>query len=251
MVTEKAVLLIDNSNGRTKFCLWERGGLKSEIRILATKDISEYAVKQLTTDWCYSSVYVSSVVPNTAEILSRSFCCPVYFLRSEAVLPIDFSSYSGKETLGSDRIANVMGAIDWHRFPVIAVDLGTAITFDVLLEKTPGSYMFAGGVIAPGLSLFKEYLPSRTALLPQLSDSFHGGVEHIGQDTQEALHFGFISGARGMVRSILSDIAASLGTSPFIVATGGDAPWAAQHLPEIDVIDTHLTFRGLAKFAYN
>ncbi len=251
MNNNNSVLLIDNSNGRTKFRLWKQSALQPEVRVIPTAEISEARVKNLLHDWCFSSVTVCSVVPETADILSHSFCCPVKFLNANADLPIDFSSYPGRATLGADRVANAVGSLEWNQFPAIIVDLGTAITFDVVLRNTSDGYIFAGGVIAPGLSLFSEYLSTRTALLPPVCESGELSGGYIGQNTQEALRLGFLSGAKGMIRSILEDISASLDSAPFIIATGGDAAWAAEHLSEINLVDAHLTFRGLAKFVQN
>lgn len=251
MYNDTSVLLIDNSNGRTKFRLWKQSALGAEVRVIPTAEISESRVQRLLRDWQFSSVAICSVVPETADILSRSFRCPVDFLDADAKLPIDFSSYPGRATLGADRVANAVGALEWNQFPAIIVDLGTAITFDVVIKDTSAGYLFSGGVIAPGLSLFKEYLSSRTALLPPVYESGDLPKSYIGKNTQEALRLGFLSGAKGMILSILEDISASLNSAPFIIATGGDAGWAAEHLSEINLVDAHLTFRGLAKFVQN
>ena len=49
--------------------------------------------------------------------------------------------------LGSDRIANSIGAYYKFKKSTIVIDFGTATTFDVV--KKPGIY--DGGVIAPGI----------------------------------------------------------------------------------------------------
>ncbi len=249
MNSDLATLLVDNSNSRTKFRLCQGGLVGSELRILSTNEISVPAVRNLLRGWAFQSVYVSSVVPRTAEILAASFSCPVHFLRTDKCLPVDFISYPGRETLGADRIANVLGTLYWKRFPCIAVDFGTAITYDVVVQDSDSDIRFAGGVITPGLSLFRDYLSSRTALLPALSDTFTPPFNSIGCDTKHAILSGFMSGTRGMIGNILNDLASALQTSPFVVATGGDAEWVANHLSEIDVVDSLLTFRGLAFFA--
>ena len=54
--------------------------------------------------------------------------------------------------LGADRLLNAVAGIEKYGTPLIVVDLGTAITFDVISED--GAYL--GGVISPGMELGME-----------------------------------------------------------------------------------------------
>lgn len=249
MKTESSFLLIDNSNSRTKFCLQSAAGAYSDLRVLPTDSITPLLVADVVSDWSFSSVFICSVVPRVAAILADSFQVPVRFLNADGDLPVDFSCYPGIHTLGADRIANVIGAVEWNRFPFIAVDLGTAITFDVVEKSATGKPFFRGGIIAPGLGVFRDYLSVRTALLRPFCESDLHSFTGIGQDTLQAVQFGFRSGAKGMIQQILDDISASLDAVPFIIATGGDAKWAEQNVKGIATVDSLLTFRGLSRFA--
>ena len=72
--------------------------------------------------------------------------------------------YPKPDTIGPDRLANAVAAR--HRFgaPVVVVDFGTAVTFDVV--NRAGNYV--GGIIAPGLAAMTDYLHEKTALLPRI-----------------------------------------------------------------------------------
>src|SRR5208282_6092577 len=72
--------------------------------------------------------------------------------------------YPRPDSIGPDRLANAVAAR--HRFgaPVVVVDFGTAVTFDVI--NRAGNY--AGGIIAPGLAAMTDYLHEKTALLPRI-----------------------------------------------------------------------------------
>ena len=87
--------------------------------------------------------------------------------------------YPKPDTIGPDRLANAVAAR--HRFgaPVVVLDFGTAVTFDVVDRH--GNY--AGGIIAPGLSAMTSYLHEKTALLPaiKIRDVHHA----IGKSTTE------------------------------------------------------------------
>ena len=63
--------------------------------------------------------------------------------------------------VGADRIVNALAAYELFGGPIIAVDFGTATTFDCV--DASGAYV--GGAIAPGLQISAEALTSRTARL--------------------------------------------------------------------------------------
>lgn len=249
MTAANTTLLIDNSNSRTKFRLCVNGIVGDELRVLPTKQITGESLKSALSGWFFSSVCICSVVPETTAVFKSFFSCPVKFVTAYDDLPVDFSCYEGRATLGADRIANAIGALDWGRLPVVAVDLGSAVTFDVLDRGPLGKPLFIGGVIAPGLPVFYDYLSSRTAMLPRLEHRCFSEGLCVGQNTEQAMRCGIEAGGKGMLRGILSNIEAGLGVRPFVIATGGDAAWAANLLPEINLVDPILTFRGLACIA--
>ena len=248
---KNSILLIDNSNSRTKFLLSRQGLLEGELRVLPTRRLTIEKVRELLFDWEFSSVCISSVVPGKAELLAQCFHCPVSFVRVHENLPVDFSSYGGRKKLGADRVANILGALDWNRFPVIAVDLGTAITFDLVTTDSSGSVTFVGGIISPGVSLFRDYLPAQTSLLPSFVGKPLPLEVGVGNTTEQAMLYGITSGMKGMISSIITDLSSALEEPPFVIATGGDARWASELVPEINAVDSLLTFRGILRFALN
>ena len=245
----KTALLVDISNSRTKFRLCVNGVIGEELRVLPTNQITVPSLKTCIRGWLFSSVLISSVVPRAAELVQNAFAAmPVRFVSVSDSLPVDFSEYAGRDTLGADRVANVLGASLLGRFPVVAVDLGTAITFDVLTRDSNQKTQYRGGVIAPGRALFQNYLSTNTALLPAVDSSLEATPLLIGQNTQQAIQSAGWYGFRGMIREILTEISSSLDSKPYVIATGGDADWAAAHVPEIHEVDPLLTFRGIVTF---
>lgn len=243
------VLLVDISNSRTKFRLYVNGIIGGELRVLPTNQITELSVKACVNGWMFSSVIVSSVVPYAAEVVRYAFPSqPVRFVSLRESLSVDFSRYAGRDTLGADRIANVLGVAHYGRFPIIAVDLGTAITFDVITGNGKQKPRYRGGVIAPGRALFRTYLSMNTALLPAVDLSFDELPLPIGENTQQAIRSAGWYGFRGMIREIITEITSSLSSEPYVIATGGDAEWAAAYVPEIHEVDQLLTFSGMVSF---
>ncbi len=240
--SEAPTLLIDNSNTRTKFMLDVGGNLGAEQRVIPTADIAVDSVRSLLQGWSYRRALLCSVVPAAVQTLTAACGVPLRLLTVDSPMNIALD-YPGTATLGADRIANAMAAAALCTAPCVAVDLGTAVTFDVIAAGAVRP-RFIGGVIAPGLGVMVQYLTRNTALLPAVEPA--ASPRGIGRSTKEALEAGTVHGYRGLVREILRSIAAELGQKPYVIATGGDAALLAAQLPEIDRVEPLLTFQGLS-----
>ena len=148
--------------------------------------------------------------------------------------------YPHPETIGPDRLANALAAR--HRFgaPVVVVDFGTAVTFDVV--DRAGNYV--GGIIAPGLAAMTDYLHEKTALLPRIKIREIQGP--IGKTTEQAMLVGAVHGYRGLICELILELKRELNTRRLpVVATGGYSRLIASKLPEITAVDPLLTLEGL------
>jgi type III pantothenate kinase len=148
--------------------------------------------------------------------------------------------YPKPNSIGPDRLANAVAAR--HRFgaPVVVVDFGTAVTFDVVDAR--GNYI--GGIIAPGLAVMTDYLHEKTALLPKIK--IREIKSTIGRSTEEAMLVGAVHGYRGLVRELIAELKRELGEKNLpVVATGGYAKLIAAKLPEISAVAPDLTLEGL------
>ena len=239
-------LLVDNSNTRTKFALWN-GAWVADVRVLPTSEVSVEQIQRLLEGWSFDSVCLCSVVPMAAEEIRRfAQALPVHELCASVVRGVDFSAYPGISTLGADRVANVLAALKHAPLPLVAVDAGTATTFDVVVEEG-GQPRFMGGVIAPGLRAVAGCLQSRTAMLPVCDPQVEGPV--IGRNTAEALSSAITVGYPGMMESILDGIEAELGCGIHVVVTGGDAAWLVSRLRRQCELVPDLTMQGIAQAA--
>ena len=106
------------------------------------------------------------------------------------------------KTIGPDRLANAVAARQRFGAPVVVVDFGTAVTFDVVDAK--GNYV--GGIIAPGLAAMTDYLHEKTALLPKIK--IREVKTAIGKSTEQAMLIGAVHGYRGLVRELIARIEA-------------------------------------------
>src|SRR6516165_5813946 len=147
--------------------------------------------------------------------------------------------YDNPKEVGADRIANVVAATDRINGASIVVDFGTATTFDVVTAK--GEY--AGGVIVPGITISAEALFEKAARLWRVEIRRPDRV--VGKTTagsvQSGLYFGYLSLVDGMIERI----AAEIGGSPRVIATGGLAELFGGGSEKIEQIDPLLTLKGL------
>ena len=147
--------------------------------------------------------------------------------------------YDNPKEVGADRIVNAVAAYEQFRQGLIAVDFGTATTFDVISPR--GEYL--GGAIAPGLGIAHDALFYRASKLPRVE--LTAPARAIGKNTvesmQSGLFFGFVALVDGMVRRISGE----LDFEVKVIATGGIARSIAAATETIEQVDEHLTLRGL------
>ncbi len=148
--------------------------------------------------------------------------------------------YPRAETICPDRLANAVAARHHFGAPVVVVDFGTAVTFDVVNAR--GDYI--GGIIAPGLAAMTEYLHEKTALLPRIRIQEVHSV--IGKSTEQAMLIGAVHGYRGLVRELIGQLRRQLKSARLpVIATGGYGQLLAAGLPEITAVEPLLTLEGL------
>ena len=243
-------LLIDNSNGRTKFALASGAEISREVRVLPTPESEEAQLNTLLQGWEYNRVALCSVVPTAAERLTRYFSSkPGKTLISvgvSATLPVDFSAYAGAATLGADRIANAVAAATLYpNTPLAVIDAGTATTIDIICPAAGGGKpRFLGGAILPGVSTMLRALHNDTAQLPQIEPL---PPQHtIGKNTQEAIRSGCICGYKALVSGLIKEMEQECGQSLRLLLTGGDAALLSQLLPQALPPAPLLTLQGIA-----
>ncbi len=157
------------------------------------------------------------------------------------------------DQVGMDRL--VGAAALWERVAgaAVAVDFGTATTFNVVDEEG----RFCGGAIAPGLATGADSLMNSAPGLPALAKTFgegssaSTGVElippssAIGRDTDEALRSGIILGYSALVEGLLGRIRNELDSPLTVISTGGLGHIITPLTSSIDHYDPWLTLAGI------
>lgn len=111
----------------------------------------------------------------------------LFFQGKKICLPIQIA-YQTPHTLGSDRLASVLGAYSLYPHQnLIIVDFGTCIKYEVLTNKG----IYVGGAISPGISMRYKAVHHFTAKLPLLT-ALEKLPEPVGRNTNEAIHAGIL-----------------------------------------------------------
>ncbi|MBK8792857.1 MAG: type III pantothenate kinase [Holophaga sp.] len=186
-------------------------------------------------------VVVSSVVPPMHPVLDAWI--KVYFhadalwiepgIKTGLKLLIDNPS-----ELGADRIVNAVAGLERYGAPLIAVDFGTATTFDIVNAKRE----YLGGIILPGLKIAAEALFQRASRLPRVEIAEPERL--VGRNTVQAMQSGLFYGYVGQVDGILERLLVEFPDCP-VVATGGLAKVIAPASKYIQNVEPDLTLEGL------
>ena len=189
-----------------------------------------------------TDIIVSSTVPPLVPIWER--VSTKLFGRTPMVVGPGIRTgmpirYENPREVGADRIVNALAAYELLGGPVIAVDFGTATTFDCVSKE--GEYL--GGVIFPGIHTSTEALFERASMLHRVEIVRPRSV--IGKTTTGALQSGLLYGFAGVVDSMVARIRGELGADAKVIATGGLAGRVAAECTVIDRVEPFLTLEGL------
>jgi len=155
------------------------------------------------------------------------------------------------DQVGMDRLVNAVAVNRLREAtrPAIAVDVGSAITVDLVSDAGA----FIGGAILPGIGMSARALHEFTDLLPLVPVSeLAAATTPVGKSTDAAMRAGLFWGAVGAIRELVNRYS-SCGSSPQVFLTGGAAPSVAelfvdQHGRPATYIP-HLTLGGIALVA--
>ena len=199
------------------------------------KKINRYFLK-------IEKILFCSVVPSTFKLVKNFLnkktkikCYEIKELKLSTLIDIKVNY----KQVGSDRLANAISLINNNKNYII-IDLGTATTFDVLINKS-----YRGGIIAPGIKLSLNTLSDRASLIPKIN--LINIKKVIGVDTVSAVRSGFFWGYAGLIDNIINLIKKEV-RKPFdIIITGGFAELIKSPIKTKVKIDKNITIKGLIK----
>lgn len=220
----RVLLTIDIGNTATKLSVFEGETLRQSV---AGVGLGPEAVDALLDTNTVDGIACCCVGDDSNRILTHVSVLglPSLFLDGMTSLPIRVD-YATPSTLGADRIAAAVGAVE-PGGSVLVADAGTALTTDVVSRG-----VFVGGNISPGLKLRFESLHRFTSRLPLVDRDRQ--IRPFGHDTESAIRSGVVG---GLVAELEADYREALKIDDEIrmVLTGGDA----------DFLHSLLTVRGV------
>lgn len=234
----RVTLTIDRGNTLTKFALW-RDGMMRPLTVSAVSRIDTATLDGLLRDMTVTNAIHCNVASNddmVLEYLERRGI-PTLDMQPGTRVPLTVE-YSTPSTLGADRLAAAVGARELageHHGDILVVDVGTAVTYDVV---TSGG-VYRGGNIAPGIGLRLRALNNYTERLPVVD--IVGDTPLWGHDTETALRTGAIDGVVAETHFYRR----RLGDGCMTVLTGGSAPLVASRLDFDTIVEPDLVSIGL------
>ena len=181
-----------------------------------------------------SGVSQSKEINNLLSDLSDTFL----LLDHKTNLPIK-NTYKSPESLGYDRIANVVGAsTEFPENNTLVIDVGTAITYDFI--NSLGEFL--GGNISPGANMRAISLHNYTAKLPLVK--LHNNPLLLSKTTEDALNSGILNGILFEIEAYIKELK-DIYSDLKIILTGGDINLFDKKLKKTIFVDSNLNLKGL------
>jgi type III pantothenate kinase len=249
------ILVLDIGNSDITIGLWDGSQWKHTWRIPSRAQEPEqfYAVHLRNNFFeaglpfvSIKKIVLSSVVPDLTEKIQKAL--RVVFgvdpiLLGPAVyknLPLEvLNPYE----IGSDLVANAMGAFMKLKKTCIVADFGTALTFTTI----SGTGKILGVSIVPGLRTAIKALSQNTAKLFDVP--LETPKSALGTSTITAIQSGLVIGYDGLVRSVITAIRKELNEECPAVATGGLSFVITSLKGFFESIEPNLTLDGLREIA--
>jgi len=236
------LLTIDIGNTNISFGLFKGKRLSRRLDV-STKDIDFRRLKQnLNSMTDIDDVVICSVVPESTRILvnglTKILGKPPYIIGKDIRVPLK-NLYRNPRQVGQDRLVNAFCASYLFGAPLIVVDFGTAITFDIVSKNKE----YLGGMILPGLGISLDSLSQRTALLPKIK--LTQPKEFIGKNTRDSMLSGIVYGFAALTDGLIEKLKQKLGRDALVIGTGGNINLISKYCKRIDKTDINLTLKGL------
>jgi len=240
------LLAIDIGNTNITFGLFKGKRLLKRMDIptssINSKNNSIQKIKKAFLRYKIEAILICSVVPKAEQLLTviarKLFKVKPIILGKDINVPIK-NLYKKPKQVGQDRLVNTYAGYTFYKTPLIIIDFGTAITFDIVSKS--GAYL--GGIITPGIELALNALSEKTALLPKIKLRKIPSI--IGKSTPESMASGAFYGFSSMCDGLVARLKKRYGFNFNVVATGGNAYLIAPFTASIRRVDSNLTLKGI------
>ena len=215
-----------------------------DIQAVSSKEIDTILIDRWQSLAAPDRVCLSSVLQESklawlkAWILRHWRIEPVMAVTRARELGVT-NGYREPTQLGVDRWLALLSARSLSQGPVLVVDCGTATTIDAMDEK--GHHL--GGVILPGLQLFRHCLKGNTDL-PPLNES--DAIEYFATDTATGITSGAMLATVSSVERMTQMLQTKNKEKVICLLTGGQAGSLSRQLGVSHQFMPNLVLQGLA-----
>ena len=228
-------LTLDRGNTRLKAAVFDHHEIQE-----SWVDPSPQQLLEAVNQWSVTKAIISSVGGGEAALVRLlEPTVEVSVLTTQLAVPIR-NLYQSPRTLGTDRLAAVVGAKTCHPgMNCLVIDAGTSITYD-LLDET-GSYH--GGGISPGIDLRYQALNDYTNKLPLVNNK-DPQSPLIGVDTESSISSGVLHGSASEIEGLIRRYGDKFPNLKVLMC-GGDAAFFESMLKASIFVVPHLVLIGL------
>ncbi|MBH75920.1 MAG: pantothenate kinase [Flavobacteriales bacterium] len=179
---------------------------------------------------------VNTKVIEELKIFFKNYDCKLIFW-ADINKNIIESEYIKFNTLGFDRLANAVAAINFFaNFKNhLVIDLGTCITYDIIIDK-----VYKGGQISPGLGLrfnSLDFLTKKSLDFKNLEPKL------LGKSTDDCVQSGVYFGILGEINNRINYYNSNL-KDLNVILTGGDSIYFKKLVKNV-IFDQNLLLKGL------
>ncbi len=215
------------------------GGFEGSDLVLLKSFKSEEALVSFINGEMPEKLIIASVSQDAIATMAN-FHADITCLALDVHTPLPLEKqYHTPETLGVDRIAAAVGA--WSLYQnknILVVDLGTCITYDLILANNT----YQGGAISPGMHMRLKALHNFTARLPLVEPK--EDIDLIGKSTESSILSGVILGTAGEIETMIEKFRRNYADLHIIIC-GGDAKFFESRIKAPIFVVPELVLIGL------
>ena len=231
-----ANLIVDEGNTLCKIAVMDGGEVLCES---AAQEFDMAQAEEFVERYSVAQAIVASTRGGAAKICEqlRSKVARVLHFTSQTEVPVAVD-YASCETLGADRVAVAVGVVcNMGIENALVVDMGSAITFDIIENG-----VFKGGNISLGVAMRFRALNDYTAALPLCEATEPNGT--FGTTTREAIEQGVMQGVLYEIEGYAGRVLQKNGKNS-IIFCGGDAESFVNRIKNAIFAPRKLMFTGL------
>jgi type III pantothenate kinase len=249
---DSLLLVVEAGNSTTSLVVFEGDeileNVKHSSKTLSNADALQGELTSIIEKYpTLDNAVICSVVPALEELavdcLRRHLAGQVLTIAASLSLPFTLH-YDSPASFGADRLA--LCALSQQLYPddaVIALDIGTAITVDVLSSRN----CYLGGLIMPGVDLMAKALHQHTAQLPLVA--LERPKTLLAHSTVGSISNGILHGCAATLDGLVSKIRRWLGEEhgeaiAQVLVTGGNAALLAGMLECASQLDELAVVKG-------